>query len=296
MAVEEIRFGLSVALATPFRADGSLDGERLTEHALWCLDQGCQSVTAFGTTGEGPSLSLAERTSVLDDLAGVGVTGQRLVVAVITNAVGDAIEQTRQAYARGAQNVLLAPPFYFKPVTEDGILDWYRAVAGGLGAEARGILLYNIPSLTGTCLTVDLISRLRSALGPAIAGVKDSSCDWSYTEPLLRAHGDLAILVGEERSLAAAVRLGGAGSICGLANIFPLAVAGLLEGRDDPFVDGLARMIDGHPVVPAIKTLLASETGNEAWDHVRAPLEPLPPDEGQALVKGLQALKRNRLA
>jgi len=289
-------FGLSVALATPFRADGSLDRERLTGHALCCLDQGCHSVTLFGTTGEGPSISLAERAAVLADLEGAGVSGQRLVVAVITNAVDDAVAQTHQAYARGAGHVLLVPPFYFKPVTEDGIVDWYGAVAGALGAEARGILLYNIPSLTGTCLTVDLISRLRSALGSAIAGVKDSSCDWSYTEPLLQAHGDLAILVGDERSLAAAVRLGGAGSICGLANIFPRAVAGLVEGRDDPFVDGVAKLIDRHPVVPAIKTLLASETGNEAWNNVRAPLEPLSPDEGQALVEGLQVLKQNRVA
>ncbi len=287
-------FGLSVALATPFRSDGSLDREGLFDHALWCLDQGCQSVTLFGTTGEGPSLSLAERAAVLADFEGAGVSGQRLVVAVITNAVGDAVAQARQAYARGAQHVLLAPPFYFKPVTEDGVRDWYGAVAGGLGAEARGILLYNIPSLTGTCLTVDLISRLRSALGSAIAGVKDSSCDWRYTMPLLRAHGDLAVLVGDERSLAAAVRLGAAGSICGLANIFPQAVAGLLEGQDDPFVEGVAGLIDGRPVVPAIKSLLASETGKEAWKTVRAPLDPLPAEDSQALVEGLKTLKRDR--
>ncbi len=289
-------FRLSVALATPFRSDGSLDREELTGHALWCLDRGCQSVTVFGTTGEGPSLSQAERAEVLAEFERAGISGQRLVVAVTSNAIGDAVAQIRQAYAQGARHVLLAPPFYFKPVTEDGIVDWYGAVAGGLGAAARGILLYNIPSLTGTCLTVDLISRLRSTLGPAIAGVKDSSCDWSYTEPLLRAHGDLAILVGDEGSLAAAARLGGAGSICGLANVFPQAVARLLEGEDDPFVEGLAKLIDGYPVVPGIKTLLASETGKVAWKNVRAPLEPLGPDEGKALIKGLQVLKRDRVA
>ena len=53
------RFGLGVALVTPFAHDGSVDLARLVAHARNCLDEGCSTVTLFGTTGEGASLGSA---------------------------------------------------------------------------------------------------------------------------------------------------------------------------------------------------------------------------------------------
>ena len=52
------RFGLSVALATPFAEDRSIDLPRLMSHGLQSLADGCDSLTVFGTTGEGASLGL----------------------------------------------------------------------------------------------------------------------------------------------------------------------------------------------------------------------------------------------
>ena len=167
--------------------------------------------------------------------------GDRLVFAIFANSVGDAVEQMRTGYGAGARAVLVAPPSYFKGVSEEGIAGWYQQVIRQLGDEARDILLYNIPSLTGVALSVDLVGRLRQSLGRSIAGVKDSSCDWNVTDPLVRAHNDIHILVGDERDLAAAVRLGGAGCISGMANVFPHAVAGLVRGQDDPFLAGGCR-------------------------------------------------------
>lgn len=296
MAGDSSGFGLSVALATPFRADGSIDRELLVNHALWCLEQNCRSLTLFGTTGEGPSLSASEKTAVLSDLRNAGISGDQLVIAVITNAAGDAITQIDQAYAAGVRNILLAPPSYFKPVSDDGIFGWYKTTIDGLGSKARDIILYNIPALTGAALSLELISRLRSTFGAAISGIKDSSCNWAYTEPLVRAHAGIDILVGDERDLAAAVRLGGAGSICGVANIFPEAVAGLVKGNEDPFVSAIVNLIDGHSVVPAIKTILAAETGNDGWKRVRAPLDALDHAAEQTIIAGLRQLKLNRAA
>ena len=58
----EQRFGLGVALVTPFARDGSVDLARLRKHARRVLDEGCASVTLFGTTGEGASLGMTART------------------------------------------------------------------------------------------------------------------------------------------------------------------------------------------------------------------------------------------
>ena len=66
---------MSAALATPFTTDLAVDLDCLAGHARWCLDSGCDSLTLFGTTGEGPSLSAAERATVLARLQADGVPG-----------------------------------------------------------------------------------------------------------------------------------------------------------------------------------------------------------------------------
>ena len=100
--------------------------------------------------------------------------------------------------------------------------------------NARNVYLYHIPSMTGVPLSVDLVGRLKTAFPGVVVGVKDSSGDWANTEKLLAAHRDLQILVGDERQLARAVRQGGAGTICGLANLLPGIVRKAAhEGIDD---------------------------------------------------------------
>ncbi|WP_292461347.1 dihydrodipicolinate synthase family protein, partial [Mesorhizobium sp.] len=101
------RFGLSVALTTPFDAAGRIAVPLMTEHAKACLDAGCSSVTLFGTTGEGASVGTAERQAVIDAMLAAGISADQLVAGVLVDAAEDAAEQCRQALQRGARNILL---------------------------------------------------------------------------------------------------------------------------------------------------------------------------------------------
>lgn len=291
------RFGLSVALATPFRSDRTINYDTMVAHAGWCLERGCGSVTLFGTTGEGPSLSAREREDAYAAFRASGIEGGRLVAAVIANAAGDATGQINAAYEAGARAVLLAPPSYFKGVTADGAIRWLADVIGALGNDARDIILYNIPSLTGITLTSEIVSALRSEFGTTIAGVKDSGCNWAMTQSLLAAHGDIDVLVGDERDLARAVRSGAAGSICGLANAFPEVMAEVARGRENRTITELVNLIDGTGlVIPSLKALIAETTGDQAWSAVRPPLARLTADTQTKLIKQMKGLKRMRAA
>jgi 4-hydroxy-tetrahydrodipicolinate synthase len=270
------KFGLSAALATPFTAEGAIDFARLAGHARWCLGNGCNSITAFGTTGEGASLGPHERDGVLGALAGAGIAGERTVCGVMAASVEAAVEQARIAVDFGCHALLIAPPFYFKGVDDSGLFAWFAKLLDSLGAAARGVILYNIPSVTQVPLSVGLIQRLRESYPELVIGVKDSSGDWAYTEKLLAARGDLAILVGDERHLAAAVRLGGAGAISGIANLLPGPLMKLaIEGTGDERIDALVDSVIRYPVIQAIKTLIAHRTGEAGWLRVRPPLVPL---------------------
>ncbi len=108
------RFGLSAALTTPFDADGKIDVSRALKHARARLDNGCSSVTLFGTTGEGSSIADAERAALLDAFIAGGFPASNIVVGVMENSVADAVLQSADALRRGCKAILLAPPSYFK--------------------------------------------------------------------------------------------------------------------------------------------------------------------------------------
>ena len=176
----------------------------------------------FGTTGEGASLGLNERNRALGALVGAGVDpAKQLVIGIAAASVEDAIAQGRAGLMLGCPSFLLAPPFYFKNPGDEGLFDWLAAVLTGLGPKASNVILYHIPQVTSVGLSVALIDRLKKAFPNQVKGVKDSSGSWENTQALLEHHGDLHILIGDERLLAKGMNLGASGTICGLANIAP---------------------------------------------------------------------------
>ncbi|MGL4291293.1 MAG: dihydrodipicolinate synthase family protein [Phreatobacter sp.] len=269
------RFGLSCAIATPFGTDGAIDRTRLAAHATDLLARGCDGITVFGTTGEGPSIGLAEREASFGTLATAGIPlGGRVVAGVMASALPDALVQARIALDAGCRALLVAPPFFFKGVGDDGVFDWYGRFFEALADRLGPVILYHIPQLTGVSLSIALIGRLKSAFPLVVAGVKDSGGDWSHTEALLAAHADdLDILVGDERHVAAAFRNGAAGTICGFANLIPEAMRTVAHGggeRDE--IAQLSALLGDHAFLPWLKTLLAHRASDPAWRVLRPPL------------------------
>lgn len=291
------RFGLSVALATPFNHAGDIDIDMMIALAKRSLAAGCASCTLFGTTGEGSSIGTQERERVLSAFIEAGIAPDQIVVGVLVDAAEDAALQSSRALSRGVRNILLAPPCYFKNVSEDGLFGWYSQVFKALGDKARDIIVYNIPSVTMVPLGVALIGRLKQAFPGVVCGVKDSSGDWSYTQALLKAHSDLIILIGDERHLAAGVRMGGQGAISGMANFAPHEIGAMAnEGRDDArVVDFVAELLK-YPVTPAVKAMVARQLNDENWLAVRAPLLSLSKDGQKQLGLAFDGLFRTKAA
>jgi 4-hydroxy-tetrahydrodipicolinate synthase len=286
------QFGLSCALALPLQPDSSIDLVRLSQHARRSLDTGCSSITVFGTTGEGASVSLSEREQVLEILSNAVVSLRQQVLGGVASAsIGDAAQQARLLIERDCRGMLLAPPFYFKNLTDEGLYRWFSQLFDKIGTRVRDVFLYHIPSVTHAPLSVDLIGRLKTAFPRLITGVKDSGGDWAYTERLLRTHPDLIILIGDERHLAAGLRLGAQGAISGLANLFPRRLSQLIESKqDDPQVIELVNELLQFPVTPAVKALLAYRLNDPAWLTVRPPLVALTEKEAVRLTDAYRRL------
>lgn len=282
-----LKIGTSAAMLSPLTPTGAVDWERLAAHARRLLGTGMNVVTAFGTTGEGVSIARDERFELYDRLGVAGIAPGQLVECVYGPSAADAGSHARRALAAGCAGLLLTPPFYFKGVGEEGVYRWFAEVFEVAGAACRDVILYNIPALTGVSIGAGLTGRLRRAFPEVIAGVKDSSGDWDHTLSLLAEHRDLAILVGHEGHLADAVRHGASGAISGIANVAPNLVARLVGGAHDPLIDEALRVVLSMPVVPALRAILATQTGDAVWRQPRAPLVEITGAEELARCSGL---------
>lgn len=299
MAIKPNRFGLSCAITTPMAEGGAVDLARLVRHARFVLDGGCDSITLFGTTGEGAALGLPARDRMLGAVLGMGLDPSRqLYAGVAAASLHEALDQARMALDVGARGLLVAPPFYFKGVDDEGLYGWFSQLIEKLRGQARGVILYHIPSVTAVSISVGLVERLKRAFPGVIAGVKDSSCDWPTTEAFLKAHAqDLAILVGDERLLGRAVREGGEGTICGLANLVPGWLRPIVyEGREDARVNALVDEICRHPVLAAVKALVGHIHGDAGYGPMRPPLAALSAAERASLVAGYDRIVAARAA
>ncbi|MET0606034.1 MAG: dihydrodipicolinate synthase family protein [Beijerinckiaceae bacterium] len=286
------KFGISPALATPIAKDGTVHVNALVAHTNDLLARGCTSATIFGTTGEGPSFGLSERERTAAGMIAAGIPAAKIVEGIIACSHEEAVASLSGAYARGAKAVLFAPPFYFRDNPDDALFAWFDGVFRALGAKMRDIILYHIPSMTGVPISFDVITRLKKAYPGVILGVKDSSGDSDHTMRLIDAHGDLTILVGDERYLGAAVAKGASGSICGCSNFLPEQLVRVVaDGKDDAAVQALVDAICAHPVIPAVKALAAHVTGEPAFFAPRPPLAPLSAAATQELTRALDAIR-----
>ena len=270
-------FGISVALLTPFAKSGAINTDALAEHARDLLGRGIDGVTLFGTTGEGASIGGAERAFALQALLDAGVSAEKITLGICATSLPDAIAQVTEGVGKDVRRFLVLPPFYFKGCSDDGLFDWHAQLMAATPSGAE-FILYHIPQLSGVPLSVDLVARLKQAAPDRVMAIKDSAGQWDYTEALLDM-GALDVLVGDERHLARALRMGASGSICGTANLYPERLAKLFSTReDDPDLSQHVSDILLHPVVPALKALQARMTGDPEWRNVRVPLQSLEQD------------------
>ncbi|MBO0663078.1 dihydrodipicolinate synthase family protein [Jiella sp. MQZ9-1] len=275
-------FGISAALITPFTRDGALDAAAGGRQAARVIAAGAEGVTLCGTTGEGASLTRAERAKLIDGVLDAGVAAEAVTLCLCATAAEDAASQARDGLERGIRRFLATPPFYFKGVPDAGLEAWFGALIERLDAASVELILYHIPKVTGTPLSPALVRRLKDRFGPAIRGVKDSSGSWSGAQGFLKAR-DLSVMIGDERLLAGAASLGGSGSISGLANLVPAQVRATHEtGTANAGINALVVAVienGGTAMIKALAAKLFDEPGLAAMRAPNVAADPARADE-----------------
>ena len=280
----------------PMQPDLSIDSKRFVDHARWLLAQGCHGLALFGTTSEANSFSVAERKALVEEVIEAGVPPESLMVGTGCCALTDSVELTRHAVDAGCRRVLMLPPFYYKGMSDEGLFASFAEVIERVGNSDLRVFLYHFPRLSGVPVTEGLIELLVDAFPAVVAGVKDSSGDWSNTRMMLERFPRLAVFPGSEVFLLAGLRAGGAGCITATSNVNAAGARAVFDawsaGRDDAdarqaAATAVRRAIDRHPGIPAQKYLIAHHRNDPAWRTVRPPMVALSDDAGDDLLDAL---------
>ena len=291
--------GLWPALLAPVSPSGELDTPRAIAHAKRMMTAGCDGITLFGTTGEGPAFTVSERKALLEQMLGSGLQADQIIVTLTAVALGDAIELGQHAARLGVHRHLLMPPFYFKQPHDAGVIEAISQVVRAIGDDAQKLLLYHFPAMSTYGFSHAAITELVRRHPEQVMGVKDSSGDLAHAQALAKAFPDLSILVGSELHVAPVMQVGGAGSINGLANVAPglmrrvIAAPHNVSEADIQLMTGLLALLSIRPHLPfvgAYKAILAEQTGDDFWLNMRAPLCLLDPEEENAVRTGYRAL------
>ncbi len=288
--------GVWSPVLVPMHDDFSIDVARFLAHARWLLDQGCHGLALFGTTSEANSFSLEERMGLLESALEAGIEPAQLMVGTGCCALPDSVRLTRHAVDNGCKKVLMLPPFYYKSVGDAGLYRSYAEVIDRIADDELRVLFYHFPKLSGVPITLGLIELLLADYPGIIAGLKDSSGDWSNTADLIERFPEISIFPGSERFLLQGLNHGSAGCITATANINAAGARGVwdawadnsedLDERDEDMV-AARTAIEIYPVIPAQKFLLARHRKDPDWRRVRPPLLDLDDRQGAALLKSL---------
>ena len=287
--------GFWVAAPTPLTPQGDVDHALLTRQTQGLFARGIDGIVLFGTTGEGTSFSAAERLATVEALLKAGIAPGRIGLGAGFPAPPDSIALTRSALALGLTQVLILPPYFYRDVTPEGIEDVFSAIFDTVADDRLRATLYHIPQVSGVGIPAAVAGRLRQRFGAVVAGLKDSSGDFPQFQTFRAAAPALAITVGNETDIGRALAGGGAGTICGMANIAPDLVRAMFT---DPAAEAaMAKavgLMQGRAFVPTMKAILAAQTGEAGWQRVRAPLRAA--TDGAALSSSLQAIGRAHAA
>jgi len=290
--------GVLSPVVTPFKRDYAPDAERFVRHCRWLLKSGCAGLAVFGTNSEANSMSVGEKRKLLEALIAGGVPAAALMPGTGHNALTDSIELTREAVKLGCGGVLMLPPFYYKGVSDEGLYRNFAEIIERVGDERLQLYLYHIPPVSQVPISLALIEKLISKYPGIVAGVKDSSGDWSNTKAMLDnfSRNNFDVFAGSEEFLLANMRNGGKGCITATGNVNPGPIDNVYRNWRSAEADKLQagitatrKIVQKQPMIPALKAAIASFGNDPQWKTVRPPLVELNAEQERTLITELKA-------
>jgi 4-hydroxy-tetrahydrodipicolinate synthase len=285
--------GVGTALVTPFTKAGDLDEAAVRRLGRRQMDAGVHFLVPCGTTGESPTLTLAERVRIVELLVDEAAGKTPILAGAGGYNTKEVIHLAGEMQRVGAGGLLSVTPYYNKP-TQEGLFQHYRAISE---STPLPIFVYNVPGRTGVNVEVQTLVRLAAL--PNVVGVKEASGNMTQMCEVCRAvPPGFIVLSGDDVLTLPLMAVGGRGVISVASNEIPAEMAQMVEAaeRDDfPAARAMharilplmqVNFIEANPV-PVKAAMAAMGLLEEVY---RLPMVPPRPESKEKIVKVLKEL------
>jgi 4-hydroxy-tetrahydrodipicolinate synthase len=218
--------GTGVAMTTPFKADGSLDLEALRKLTHHLIDGAVEFLVVLGTTGESATTSAEEQITIVETVMQANAGKLPIVLGVGGNDTAKIVAKAKDWSQRFKPDAFLSvSPYYSRP-SQEGIFRHFSAIAE---ATTTPIILYNVPSRTGSNMLAATTVRLANAY-PHIVAMKEASGNFEQTMEIIRDKpSGFNVLSGDDAITLPLIGAGADGVISVVANALPKAFSGMVR-------------------------------------------------------------------
>ncbi|TGE01685.1 dihydrodipicolinate synthase family protein [Methylobacterium nonmethylotrophicum] len=287
--------GVFCAALTPLDQDLNPNLPAFAAHCRYLVEEGCTGVALLGTTGEANSFSTDERKALLEAALAGGVAPTQLMPGTGVASLPETVALTRHALSVGVTTVVMLPPFYYKGVSEDGLIAAYAQIIERVGDDRLRVVLYHIPQVSGVPIPHGVIAALRARFPGIVTGIKDSSGDLAHMTALVERFPGFSVLAGADPLMLPLLKVGGAGAITATTNLCARDLRFVFDHHADPAKAAEVEAAQGRvvaarerasrfPQMASLKALTAARTGDANWHRLRPPLMALSDGERAALL------------
>ncbi|MCH5171774.1 MAG: 4-hydroxy-tetrahydrodipicolinate synthase [Erysipelotrichales bacterium] len=235
------------AMVTPFDDSDKIDYLEVKK-LLDIYKNEHDAIVVAGTTGEESSLSIKEKTELVNFV--INNTNLKIIVGVVENNTQRAVEQIEKLNSLPIYAVLVALPYYNKP-PQRGIFLHFKKL---LQVSKHPLIIYNVPSRCGVSIDYQTIKKLLH-LNNKLIGIKECSGDFNLIRLLKKNYPDFKVYYGNDKDFYKALTAGADGIISVSSVLYGKDYLQLMNDYDEGFKNEL--LID---YLNLIGNLIAFET------------------------------------
>lgn len=222
--------GAGVAIVTPMKENGEVNYDKMGELLDYQINNSTDAIVVCGTTGEASTLTHEEHIETIRFTADYVKKRVPVIAGTGSNCTREAVNMSKKAEEVGADGLLCVTPYYNK-CTQDGLYEYYKAISDAVNIP---IIMYNVPSRTGTTIQPETAVRIAKEVKNVVA-IKEASGNISAVAKLASlANGCIDIYSGNDDQVLPILSLGGKGVISVWSHVAPKKVHDMVYA----FLDG----------------------------------------------------------
>ena len=276
-------YGTYCAALTPLSIDHSINKELFLEHCNNLLLDGLDGLAIFGTTGEGNSLGVQEKIEAINYLIDNNISPDKLVPGTGLCSIRDTVIYSKAIAKLKVKAVLVLPAFYYKNVSNEGVIEFYKRVVEEVGDSDLKYILYNIPQVSGVSIGFEVIEQLIKLFPNNVVGMKESSGNLDNMLKITKYFNDFSLFSGSDSLALKVCKRGGAGAITATSNISGKLLCYIINNyKKEPEIENfqlLQKLQEQiretsltHEPISTLKAFLSIKSNNENWNRVNPPL------------------------